>query len=525
MRPITGSGNMAPRPPFALTHFIHTGQSKAIGQVGGVFNTTQPYRNKKLSGVEAAYPNPLAGGLSLAPLIAPQRPNEGLFPFLYPDNMLQGGESAEIVMANEVTRFALNAGYLDYPIVASCVGATGVNLASIQKGSSSGNAYAAGLFEAMALASGSGNGGLAAAAGFPTVGAGCLVDTHGESDSLALMTAGLFASGTFNLRAYNEADMQAIFKTTRSVPLVYSQVTSAPFSFYGECTSSFAQFNLFALDPKLFILCCPQYQWPYETQFHAHFLDYRPLGGKYAQGYFANELRRRGRGPGWSPLYVTSSTRSGQTVTCNFNIPVGDFTRTGILAPYASLGPIVFDTAAQVPHGPGTLWSMWGPGKGFEVYDCARTATAASGTPIVVTLNAPLPAAFVSGMSYAWTGCQGNTNMNGVWPVDVIDPTHMSLRGSTSNAAYINSGSRGFAPIGITSATINGSQVVLTIARAFFEAGFRAYALHGDQPWNNSLQSGGFPDGRCGLLHDSDPYVVAGVPNPNWCLLDEQPLV
>jgi hypothetical protein len=70
-------------------------------------------------------------------------------------------------------------------------------------------------------------------------------------------------------------------------------------------------------------------------------------------------------------------------------------------------------------------------------------------------------------------------------------------------------------PISITSVAIaNGNQVVITCASP---PEVIAYADTCDVA---SGATGGFPDGRCGLLRDSDPFVgpITGLAQHNWCL-------
>lgn len=74
-------------------------------------------------------------------------------------------------------------------------------------------------------------------------------------------------------------------------------------------------------------------------------------------------------------------------------------------------------------------------------------------------------------------------------------------------------GGYGGTPVAITSCTISGSTVVIVGASAFDTV---AYAHTPDA--TASVFTGGFPDGRCGLLEDSDTFAgISGTAQPNRC--------
>jgi hypothetical protein len=372
------------------------------------------------------------------------------------------------------------------------------------------------------LASGSANGGLAKANGANSFGAGYSLLTHGESDSAFGIASGLYCQGIVNLQGNYDADCKAITGQRSPVPMIFSQQHTEPFSFAQPNVTAIDQLAAFVAAPRAMLLSGPKYQYAYDPADRVHILDYRPLGEKSAQVALANELYLAGRGPGWSPLYPTSVTRVGTTITITFNVPVGDYS-VSPPQPYKSLGPLVFDGSRAAPHQAGTPFAMWAAGKGLEYGDNPMALTLASGigvSPIVYSCAST--ANLTTGQKYAIAGPAAATppSANGVFTITVIDSTHFSLNGTTGNEADVGSPRTGFCPIGITSATIVGNTVVLQVARAPITGGFVGNAHNSDVAYGTF--TGGFPDGRCGLLRDSDPYVAngplgSGFPNYNWC--------
>jgi hypothetical protein len=78
--------------------------------------------------------------------------------------------------------------------------------------------------------------------------------------------------------------------------------------------------------------------------------------------------------------------------------------------------------------------------------------------------------------------------------------------------------------IGINSATISGPSIALVLSRTPTTGLVIAYADTPDAAYGTS--TGGYPDGRCGLVRDSDPYVgptfgsyvPTGFANFNWLI-------
>lgn len=489
------SGNMLNwllrQPLFGTLLVIGTGQSLSVGDEAAVRTIAQPYSNLKLFDSSGTYDitNPSAGTLSAVPLVAPQRPT-GSGTAIYPGNI--GGESIEIAFANQLTALALGNRFTGYKVAASCTGQGGAAMSVIQKGGT-GNAYAAGIYETAVfkrLLSG-------------TFGAACVLLTHGEADAESGTTQASYLASLQSMQASYQADCSAITGQSRAMAMVFSQQNaSSPtwlYAFDASNTTAAAMLQAAQSNPALFCLSGPKYQYPYFVD-HTHLTDYRPAGEKAAQAYFqAYEL-----GLGWAPLWPTAFARAGQVVTITFHVPVA---------------PLVWDGNASPPHIAGTQWSMWAPGKGFEAYDGRINVVTTTGngvSPIVVTTSTPHGRQ--TGDKVGVSGVRGNTNANGVFTATVIDATHLSLNGTTGNAAWFQGG-QVMCPIPITSAIIqNGNQVAITLGRAPAADLIVSYADQSDYTAYN-VTTGGFGFGRCGLLRDSDPFVgLSGVANQNWCV-------
>lgn len=475
---------LGPTAPFNLVHVVSAGQSLSVGFESTVQETTQPFSNVMLHDSAGTYDItlPNAATLSMQPLVSPQRsPGTGE----YPSNI--AGESVDISFANAIVALTPGSGYV---IASSAVGAGGMAMADIDKGGT-GPAYAASLYECRAFKH------LNGAASF---GVTCVLLTHGEADALLSTDPTVYEAQVVSLQANYESDLKGITGQSQSVPMLVTQQSSFPHGFQGENVTALSVWLAAVANPKI-VLVGPKYQFPYATDTRVHFPDYRPLGELIAKIYLAT------RTAPWVPLWPTAFARVGTAVTITFHVPTL---------------PLVFDGVASPPHGVGTPWSMWGPGKGFEVYDRPLTIdTATNATPIVC--HSTTPHGLTSGESYALQGGNGNTAVNGVWAVTVIDASHFSLDGSVGNGA-LSAPITGFSPIGIASApVISGNQVSFTLARQpIGGTGVIAYAHHADMSWltGQSLGTGGFPDGRCGLLRDSDPFVgpITRTALPNWCI-------
>lgn len=514
-RAVSGAGiaPAGPRLAAVIAHTIGSGQSLSVG-VGENPSPIkpQPFWNLSIFDSGLAY-NPTlpnAPTLSFVPLTNPMA--RGLTQTGAAYALNQVGITAETLAANAITALSFGRG-IPFQILASCIGISGAAMNLIQKGGGA-LSYAAGVFEAQVGAR------LATAAGklyYPR----SVLWTHGEADATGLNTA--YQAELVAYQANMQADCKA-FATTkfaRGMPLICSEQNSFPGNFYtpfgagqplcgnitGNAMLAAALGSLGNLS-ALIVATIPKYHLP---QFDGvHLTEYERLGDKYAQADLATDLYLAGRGNPWLPCYMLSAARLGASITVQIHVP---------------FGPLVFDTllgAGVGPHQAGQ-WSMWGPGKGFEVYEVLGNVIAASGSPIVVTLDAPHNRSSgdtvgISGVdSPAAVGAGTNTHANGVFVVDVVSPTQLSLRGTTSNGTFGTPGNC-CAPIGITGASINGSSVTLTLARSSASSKlFVGYADQGDQAYGVTAAGPAF-GGRYGLVRDSDPGIRfnSNAPNYNW---------
>jgi hypothetical protein len=336
---------------------VGTGQSLSVGgNAPSVTATQQPYNNLKLSfgGAAVAPPfDPTVASLAMVPLVEPIRPLATTYPSAYPANIY--GETPHTAMANQVTALAMLASH-DYLTVHTVVGESGQPLTVIEKnptnlptGGTSGQAYAATLFEATAIAR------LAAAAG-KTYGIGAIVMTHGESDAgNAAYDADLYQL----LTDYNQ-DLSAITGQTAKIPMLLSQQNSEPTDSGDVQISALQQWQAGIDHPGEIVCTGPKYQYSYATDStHVH-LDaqgYDKLGEKYGQVYFERAVL----GHDWQPLQPASEEVSGSVVTVHFHVPVP---------------PLTWDETLPAPHG--AAIPEWAQGRGFEVIAAAARQTITS---------------------------------------------------------------------------------------------------------------------------------------------------
>jgi hypothetical protein len=485
---------------------IGNGQSLSTGTNQAPISLTQFRNNGKLSdslGTTSGYvlASPTAPTLSRVPLVAPQKPIPGGLNS-YPKNTT--GESIEISLANQLTALALADGYRDWDMSASCTGMASQPMANIQKGGNS-HAYEAGIYEALALQN------LATLAG-RSFSVFAVSLKHGETDAenaqgTHTTSPAAYLAQLVALQANYQVDVPAngmrISHPSGVLPMVMSQQNAAPGALGGHNITADAMLQAARLYPALFILTGPTYPYPNDGIYHPN--EYRPLGEKASQF-----LYKWWKGLDYAPLWPTSIVRSGTNVTVNLHVPVG---------------PLVWDTTTiPAPHQTG-IWSMWANAMGFEAWDnplVVASATNASPSVVGFTTTHNL----TTGATYALEGiCDstataGNNAVNGVWTVTVVDPTHVSLNGSTGNGTYV-SGGVGFAPIAFASApTISGNSVNLVLSRAPTTGLKIAYAGHADGPYNSI--GGPF---RSGNLRDSDTYVGRSWKPPmprayyaDWCV-------
>jgi hypothetical protein len=484
---------------FIMNQIIHTGQSLSVGnRSNDAGEPTQPYNNVKLLDalgiIGYDITKPLAPTLSLAPLTTPQR-SLGTGSQLYPQNI--DGETSEVTMANQMTALAKGRGAADFRIAASCTGQGGAAMSVIQKGGS-GNAYAAGIYECLAFQN------LVKTGAIGSFGVLATILTHGEADGLNNGNNGIidpsgYLASLVTLQANYQADVIAITgQVPANIPMVMSQCNSVPGPLEGQSTVALAMLQAAQQQPALFIMACPKYQFVYQDAFHL--ADYRALGEKYGQ-YMDAYLT----GKSYAPLWNTANSRITNVVTMTFNVPVS---------------PLVFDVVNLPPVHQAGMFSMWANGGGFEAWDnplVVSTVTGNGVSPIAVTFTAPHN--LNTNDIYELEGILGNVAANGVWTITKVSATQISLNGSTGNGNYTHGGT-GFAPISITSAVISGNNVVITMGRSPTTGLSIGYAMHVDQPWNNTGASPPYS----GNLRDSDPFVGLSNVTPhaqfytNWCV-------
>lgn len=465
-----------------------TGQSLSTGTLDPVESTSQPFHNLKLFDSASVYTSgAVPGTFSLIPLVTPLRlplTVSGADP--YPDNL--SGESVETSTVNQITRLALADGAGEQQWIADCFGQGGAPMSVIKKGGS-GNAYAASLHGVSVAQQ------LVSDPALFTVDAVLL--THGHADSQNQNAS--YQSQLATLGSDYDADMRAITGQAAPVPIVMSQQNSQPSAGAGFNYTALAMLALAQSQPTKFFLSGPLYQYQYADA--QHLRHYPTLGDKYAQ--VIRSIQKTGT---WAPLWPTNFARASNVVTVTFHVPVV---------------PLVFDGAQVGPHASG-VWSLWGR-TGFEAYDqvaAVSNCTLAGGTTGLVTVQTSAPHGYSNSTQVAFNNVGGCNNINQVlWSITVIDSTHFSLNGSNGNGAFIGTTNRVFVPIGITSAVVSGSTVVLTLARPPVGSTLQiGYADLQDGVFGTQL-SGFGTSGRCGLLRDSDPDTGnSGFANVNWCV-------
>jgi hypothetical protein len=502
--------------PFALNHIVATGQSLSVGY--GSIDAgipAQPFSNVKLFDSSGTYDTtaPLAPTLSRVPLTTPQRPPNVPVPTAnYPANIgINSGSTPEVAMADMATQL------LGWTFLASCtgIGAAGLVLPDVIGKGGSGNAYAAGIYEATAFAE-------RLALPYGSFGAVCVLLTHGETDSTNLAINGFTAPSTYGtplatLQADYEADLRAATGQRtpawlQHIPIVLTLPQSSPPPLNGRQLVTQAMIQACALSPDLFVNAGPKYQYPPNLGFGPyHLADYRPLGEKCGQALAryviehasALEQGRSLNPAAWAPLQQTGVGIVGLVVTVSLNVPVL---------------PLVFDTVTVTqPHA--SMFNYWFPGLGFEAWDGQVAVTGVSATtPLVVTTS---PAhgrtsgdpVVIDGVLTTTASTGTSTGANVACFAQVLTPTTVALFSDaglttpigppSSGAAPYASGGLLIHPIAITAATIVGSTVHLALATA--PAGgqlFVGYAQHTDELWNPF--NGAVPPYR-GNLRDSDP--------------------
>ena len=231
---------------------IGTGQSLSVGAASnGLIFTSPSANNLKLSlGAQGmAWPiDPADPELSLTPLAEPIRPLDTTgFSQPYPRNIY--GESFHTAMGSQVTATHQAAAGADLVTVHSVVGQGAASITVIEKGGS-GNAYAASLFEATALAR------LVAAAG-ARYEIGAVMLTHGEADA----ELPSYEDDIVRLASDYDRDLREITGQTRAIPMILSQQHADPVT--GRSTSTVAAWKAGVDQPGKIFCAGPKYQYAY----------------------------------------------------------------------------------------------------------------------------------------------------------------------------------------------------------------------------------------------------------------------
>lgn len=359
-----GGGNGGPDaggPPLWLG-VIGTGQSLSVGAASnGLVFTSPSGGNRKLSlgargmtwPIDAADPE-----LALAPLAEPIRPLDMTgFSQPYPNNIY--GESFHTAMAAQLGATNQAVAGADLTSVHSVVGQGAASITVIQK-NGTGNAYAASLFEATALAR------LVAAEGARYEVCAVML-THGEADA----ELPSYQDDIVRLASDYDQDLKAITGQTRAIPLIVSQQHAVPVT--GRATSTIAAWRAGVENPGKIFCAGPKYQYAYAGD-HIHLLagQYDRLGIKYAEVFYEVVML----GHDWQPLQPIGISRDGMTISVRFHVP---------------FPPLAWDEVFGAPHQ--FVHAAWMNGRGFEVEDSTGEMTIAGvtidGDTVRIALGAP----------------------------------------------------------------------------------------------------------------------------------------
>ncbi|HXU03334.1 MAG TPA: hypothetical protein VN903_20350, partial [Polyangia bacterium] len=230
--------------------------------------------------------------------------------------------------------------------VHSVVGQGDSSITVIQK-NGTGNAYAASLFEAKALAR------LVTAAGGRYEVCAVML-THGEKDA----ELPSYEDDIARLQSDYEKDLMAITGQTRAIPLIVSQQHADPVT--GRSTSTVAAWKAGVDHPGKIYCAGPKYQYAYASD-HIHLVagQYDRLGVKYAEVFYEIVML----GHDWQPLQPIAITADGQTISVRFHVP----------SP-----PLAWDEAFGAPHQ--FIHPAWKNGRGFEIEDSQGEVTITNAT-------------------------------------------------------------------------------------------------------------------------------------------------
>ena len=497
-------------PPGSLVHLLTTGDSMSVGTGAGVTSGTKTsaFGCKMLFDSSSTYDitNPNAGTLSLATQVCPARSTAS---GEYPTNI--SGYSINFFICEELAAMALAAGYISYPLSSSCCGSFAHDLTSISAGTVS---YNASIYEVTAQKRLNGG----------SLFCRAVVCNNGGIDAVEYVPSATYAINFALFASGYDTDIRAVTGQSAHVFMCASQQIALPNTGFGPNLIAPAQIAIALASGGAII--CPNARYPYPTFTgdHGHLSDYSGEGAKQARAIFEHsQWLDFGIGSPWLPLYASGVARVGTQVTVTYVV-------RHLPLVWASINDND-DHSVSPPHQPGIGYSPitpWSSGNGFEAWDSPMTPNSATNaTPIQVGFGTTLPAQVTTGSMMFIDGIAGNTNANGAFWVRVDDPSHVSLFADAARttpiagngtATFGSPQTRAFAVIGITSAVISGSTVVLTLARLPGTGLHIGYADTADG-WGYNVDTGGFPSGRCGILRDSDPQIdLQGRPQYNWAL-------
>lgn len=310
-RPWSPTGERRAGVLWDWTGIVGTGQSLSVGTSGvPVLSRGPVLQNLKLSLGGAEPYDAEDERLRLVPLYEPIRELTKEYPGAYPRNIW--GETPHSAMAHQVSMLARAELGRDCVTVHSVVGESGQGITVIGRAAkperSAGHAWAAGLFEARAIAR------LAREQG-KTYGVAAIVLTHGETD---FDRKGYAAELRELWEDYN-ADLSGITGQTQTIVLLLTQQCAVPEEPGTTSASTLAAWRA-ASDGSGNIVCVgPRYQYRYAAD-HLHLtaLSYARLGEKYGQVFFQHVLQGRA----FRPLSPLALQRRGGDVVVRFHVPV-----------------------------------------------------------------------------------------------------------------------------------------------------------------------------------------------------------
>lgn len=203
---------------------------------------------------------------------------------------------------------------------------------------------------------------------------------HGESDDYGSRSAPFYGAQLEQFWLDYNTDIKAITGQTRDLTMFITQCSSHQ-RFNGSAYSSIEVYKLFKLFPLRYVLICPKYFMSYSDAVAHLDTNGQNMMGDLVGAAMAQHFLE---GNPWKPLYPTSITRSGATLTVVFHAPVE---------------PIVLDTTAVT--NPGSF--------GFEYVNTSNVAVAINSVAIdnSNTLSIVLTTATAGKLRYAYTGTVG----------------------------------------------------------------------------------------------------------------------